>query len=213
MVITAGLVTNKLLIHFSVITSLIPILVFTLTGIFEASCVALIISFASSGFTLYSSFRYMFIIGVDGIDLASTTGALEYGGKVVEVRPWMDCDKIGYGKDLIPRIMERGCFISENYDKRGNTKWVKTQFQLRNRIISGMSKAVIIIEARPKGGSMRQIEYALKRGKPVLIWKPVTSDQEIHKAYRIYVRRGAIPFNDIHELKEKLWKIIEATTS
>jgi len=143
-----------------------------------------------------------------GIDLGATEGALNYGGRVVEVRPWMDYDTINYGRDLVAKVLKNGCFIAENYCKKEGLSWIKMQFQLRNRIISGMSKAVIIVEARPKGGSMHQIEYAIKRGKPVLIWKPNSKSKEIYEAYRIYRKEGAIVFNDIYELEGKLEGIL-----
>ncbi len=156
---------------------------------------------ARRGFILVTGFAR-------GIDFGATKGALEEGGTVVEVRPWMDYDTIGYGKELVLEILKNGCFISENLSKIDRIKWIRMMFQLRNRIIAGMSKIVIIVEARPKGGSMHQIEYAIKRNKPVLIWKPNVKDEEILKAYRIYRRRGATPFNDISDLDEKIRKIL-----
>ncbi len=153
---------------------------------------------------------YFLVTGLArGIDLEATIGVLESRGYVIEVRPWMDYDKIEYAKNIIPEIMERGCFIAENYSKKDNTPWIKKMFQLRNRIIAGMSKIVIVVEAKPKGGSMHQIEYALKRNKPVLIWRQTPSkDKEIYEAYRIYKKRGAVEFKDLDELELKIEQFI-----
>ena len=77
------------------------------------------------------------------------------------------------------------------------------QFQLRNRIIAGMSHVVVIVEARKPGGSMHQIEYALKRRKPVLIWKLKTGyHQEFVRAHEEFVRRGAREYETIDDVLE-----------
>lgn len=58
----------------------------------------------------------------------------------------------------------RGGIISENIPK-GNA--VKSSFPIRNRLISGLSDLIIVVEAREKSGSMITVRHALEQGKEV----------------------------------------------
>lgn len=183
----------------------------TLKNLNEAPCIAVVGTrrCSDAGFLmaknigkLIAKMKFILVTGfAKGIDTGATQGAIEANGKVIEVRPWIDPIGPAYNRDLIPKILKNGCFIAENFKMRNNSSWIKMQYQLRNRIISGISKLVIIVEARPKGGSMHQVEYALKRKKPVLIWKP-QNNTEFREAYRTYTSQGAKSFKTLEELEE-----------
>lgn len=65
---------------------------------------------------------------------------------------------------LIARICEQGAIISEHLP---GTPPVRTYFPARNRILSGMADAVIIVEASLKSGSMITASYAADQGRDV----------------------------------------------
>ncbi|GKX28996.1 DNA processing protein DprA [Vallitalea longa] len=100
-----------------------------------------------------------------GIDTAAHKGALEGGGKTYAV---LGCGvNICYPKEnymLMNKISENGALISEfpvnQIPKAGN-------FPLRNRIISGISDGVLIVEAASKSGSLITADQALEQGKDV----------------------------------------------
>ena len=83
---------------------------------------------------------------------------------------------VGNGIDIIyPRenkyleekiIKSGGCIISE-YPL--GTKPEKFNFPARNRIISGLSKGVLVIEARAKSGTLITIDFALQQGRDVYV--------------------------------------------
>ncbi len=100
-----------------------------------------------------------------GIDKCAHKGALRAGGKTIAV--------LGCGVDICyPRsnieiymdIQKTGCIISELPPE---TKPLSYNFPLRNRIISGLSDIVIVIEASEKSGSLITADFALEQGKDV----------------------------------------------
>lgn len=101
-----------------------------------------------------------------GIDTFAHISCLSAGGKTIAV--------LGSGFEYIyPKenielckeiIKDGGCIITE-YEP--NIKPIGSNFPLRNRIISGLSDGVIVVEAREKSGSLITVDYALEQGKEV----------------------------------------------
>jgi DNA processing protein len=98
-----------------------------------------------------------------GIDAAAHTGALEtgtvavLGGGVDDVYPPDNAD-------LYDRIVERGCVVSESpMGARAQAR----DFPRRNRIISGLSRGVIVVEAELKSGSLITARLAAEQGRDV----------------------------------------------
>jgi DNA processing protein len=101
-----------------------------------------------------------------GVDSAAHRGALAAGGITIAV--------LGSGVDVIyPRehtalaaqIDERGAVISELVPGTPPTPFF---FPLRNRIISGLSRAIVVVEANEKSGSLITARCALDQGRDVL---------------------------------------------
>jgi DNA processing protein len=101
-----------------------------------------------------------------GVDSAAHRGALSAGGLTVAV--------LGCGADVVyPREHDRlaldiqasGAIVSELAPGTAPQKW---WFPLRNRIISGLSRAVVVIEAGEKSGSLITARCALEQGRDVL---------------------------------------------
>ncbi|MCX7913049.1 MAG: DNA-processing protein DprA [Thermodesulfovibrionales bacterium] len=113
---------------------------------------------ASSGFTIVSGLA-------TGIDATSHKGALMVGGRSIAVlgsgvdRPY-PYQNIGLYKDLI----EKGCVLSEF---PMGTPPYKENFPRRNRIISGLSLGVVIVEATRDSGSLITAKYAIEQNKEV----------------------------------------------
>ena len=64
-------------------------------------------------------------------------------------------------RDIYRRIMEKGIVISEYGLDENPLAW---HFPMRNRIISGLCDAIIVVEAREKSGSLITAERALEQG-------------------------------------------------
>jgi DNA processing protein len=100
-----------------------------------------------------------------GIDSASHRGALEAGGKTVAVLgSGVDVIYPAENKSLAKKIMESSAVISEFPMGTGPTP---QNFPIRNRIISGLSLGVVIVEAAEFSGSLITARLALEQNREV----------------------------------------------
>lgn len=70
-------------------------------------------------------------------------------------------------KELAKMILETGGAIVSEYPL--GTKPEKMNFPARNRIISGMSKGIVVIEAKEKSGTLITVDFALEQGRDVFV--------------------------------------------
>lgn len=137
-----------------------------------------------------------------GIDKYSHIGALEAGGSTIGV--------IGCGldyiypyenKNLYERIIKNNGLIITEYIV--GTKPNKINFPARNRIISGLSKGVIVVEAKEKSGSLITADFALEQGKEVFAI-PGNIDNINSKGTNELIKQGAIIATDCRDIIETL---------
>lgn len=101
-----------------------------------------------------------------GVDKLSHQSCLSAGGKTVAVLAHgLDMIYPKENKALADRILLNGGILMSEYPV--GTKADKFRFVNRNRLIVGMSKAVVIYECDAKGGTMHNVEYATQQKKPI----------------------------------------------
>lgn len=104
-----------------------------------------------------------------GIDKYAHLGALESEiGKTIAVLGCGVADEDVYpyqNKRVFERILETGGAIVSEYGI--GAKPEKQHFPARNRIISGLSDKVIVVEAKKRSGSLITANWALEQGKDV----------------------------------------------
>lgn len=132
-----------------------------------------------------------------GIDSIAHVSALDSGGRTIAV--------LGSGVDVIyppehrnlaKRIVENGALISDYYP---GTPPDARNFPPRNRIISGLSTAVVVIEAGERSGALITAEFAAIQGREVFaVPGPVYSPRS--KGTNRLIRDGALPLVDFKEL-------------
>ena len=100
-----------------------------------------------------------------GIDARAHEGALEADGPVVGV---LGCGvDVPYPKEnakLCDEVAERGCLLSEYVP---GTRPLRGNFPMRNRIMSGLCRAVVVAEAGVKSGALITADHALAQGRDV----------------------------------------------
>ena len=101
-----------------------------------------------------------------GIDAAAHKGVVDSGGKTIAVLG--SGIKNIYPKDHIPlarEIIKLGGAIISEYPLY--SKPLAYHFPVRNRIVSGLSHGVLLIEAREKSGTLITVSHALNQGREV----------------------------------------------
>ena len=99
-----------------------------------------------------------------GIDASAHEGALP-SGTVAVLGGGIDDIYPPEHRGLYDRIVETGCVVSEN--EPGRTA-VARDFPRRNRIIAGLSRAVVVVEAELRSGSLITARLAAEQGREVL---------------------------------------------
>lgn len=102
-----------------------------------------------------------------GIDAQAGWGAIHAGGRTVAVLGGgVDVIYPAENRNLYRAVEERGCILSEYPPHTKPSQW---SFPQRNRIVSGLSCAVLVVEAPKKSGTMITARYASEQGRDVFV--------------------------------------------
>jgi DNA processing protein len=125
-----------------------------------------------------------------GVDGEAHRGALEASGATVAVLGCgIDRDYPRAHADLARRIAENGVIASEYPPGVQPAPW---RFPARNRIVAGLSRAVVVIEARERSGALITAEFALEEGREVLA-VPGEITSALSAGTNALLRQGAAP--------------------
>jgi DNA processing protein len=100
-----------------------------------------------------------------GIDTIAHQAAIEAGGRTIAVLPCgADYVYPERNRMLAKRIADSGSLVSEF---PLGQRPIPALFPVRNRVISGMARGVVVVEAGATSGSLLTVEYALDQGRDV----------------------------------------------
>jgi DNA processing protein len=136
-----------------------------------------------------------------GIDSSAHRGALSAGGLTVAV--------LGCGVDVVyPRenqrlwqeIVNSGAVVSEFPPGTAPQPW---HFPVRNRIISGLSKATVVVEAGEKSGALITADLALEQGREVLA-VPGSIASAMSRGPNRLIKNGARLVEGVEDILEEI---------
>jgi DNA processing protein len=121
-----------------------------------------------------------------GIDTAAHTGALETGTAAV-VAGGIDVVYPAENQALYDDIVARGVVLSESPP---GMEPIARHFPRRNRLVSGLSLGVVVVEAAPRSGSLITARLALEQGREVFAVPGSPLDPRARGANNL-IRQGA----------------------
>lgn len=136
-----------------------------------------------------------------GIDAAAHEGALEGSGATIAVvGTGADLFYPSRNRDLAERIARDGCIVSE-YPL--GTPPTPSNFPKRNRIISGLSAGVLVVEAAAQSGSLITARVAGEQGREVFAL-PGSIHAPLAKGCHVLIREGARLVETVGEILEAM---------
>jgi len=160
---------------------------------------------AASGVTVVSGLAR-------GIDAVAHKAALDKGGRTIAVLGCgIDIDYPRGSGELKRRIIDSGALLSE-FDP--GTPPLPRNFPSRNRIISGVSLAVVVVQSRRRSGSLITARWALDQGREVMA-VPGRADDPLSEGPVALMKDGAAPVCNSDDILRALGltSIIEQTSA
>ncbi|NNE84427.1 MAG: DNA-protecting protein DprA [Alphaproteobacteria bacterium] len=152
--------------------------------------------------------RYVIVSGLArGIDGAAHRGALEASGSTIAVMAGgVDVIYPPEHEDLYAEILATGAIVSELPPGR---RPQAAHFPRRNRIISGLSLGVVVVEAATRSGSLITARMALEQGREVFAVPGSPLDPRSRGANRL-IRDGAILTESVADIRSGLAPMLAA---
>ncbi len=141
--------------------------------------------------------------GALGVDASAHKGALRAGGGTVVVLG-CGCD-VHYpaaNDSLFLSVIRRGGALVSEY--LPGTPPARYRFPMRNRIISGMSAGVVVVEAGPDSGALITVSAALEQGREVMVVPGNVTSRQSLGCLRL-LREGAWPVAGAEDVIGWLW--------
>jgi len=161
----------------------------------EAVVEKLIPGLVRAGMTIVSGFMY-------GVDAKAHEVCIENGGLTVAV--------LGSGVNVLcPRgsgglyekVLKSGGLVMSEYEPE--TEAVIWRFPQRNRIVAGLSRAVLVVEGGEKSGTLITARLGAEQGKSVMVVPgPITSSMSV--GVNELIRKGAVPVTKAEDILEEL---------
>ena len=146
---------------------------------------------AAAGITIVSGFMY-------GGDEAAHSTCVKAGGRTIAVMPCgIDLIFPPQQKELYQEILNNNGLIISEYEP--GFKPVNYSFVQRDRIVAGLSRAVLVTEAALNSGSLITANYAKKYGRKIFAL-PGQITSEVSKGTLMLIKEGAEPVTEANDI-------------
>jgi DNA processing protein len=146
---------------------------------------------AAAGVTIVSGFMY-------GGDEAAHSAAVKCKGKTIAVMPCgIDLIHPANQKELYQKILDTGGLIVSEYE--GVAQPQNFTYIQRDRIVAGLSKAILVTEAALNSGSLISASYAKKFGRKIFAL-PGQITSEVSKGTIKLIKEGAEPITEAKQI-------------
>lgn len=153
---------------------------------------------AKNGFTVVSGMA-------EGIDTESHAATMKAGGRTIAVLgTGIDVIYPQKNRDLYKEILTAGLVVSEYPTK---TPPDRTHFPRRNRIIAGMSRAILVMEAPLKSGALITATYANEFGRDVYALPGRVDDYPSQGCLKLLTQGASLILKELDELLKMLGAI------
>ena len=128
--------------------------------------------------------------GAAGVDAAAHEAAIRAGGHTLAVfGTGLDVLYPSENRRLFARILEAGgAHVSQFRDDQAGAQWT---FPERNRVVSGMSRAVVVVQAQSGSGALITADHAFAQGRKVMA-VPGDVRSALSAGPHALLRRGAV---------------------
>ena len=142
-------------------------------------------------YTIVSGFMY-------GVDTQAHKTCLENKGKTVAVLGCgLDCLTPAENDSLYTKVLESGGLVVSEFEPKQEAKlWT---FPYRNRIVAGLSQAVLVVEAGENSGSLVTARWAFQQKKKVLA-VPGMITASLSKGTNWLIRNGAMLVTSVNDV-------------
>lgn len=163
---------------------------------YALSCASIIsYELARQGVTVISGFAR-------GIDSAAHNAALRGDGQTIAVLGCgLEYDYPKNSRKFKERIAENGAVISEYFP---NTKPFPENFKVRNRIVSGLSNGIVVVQAGKRSGTLNTVAHGSAQGKDIFVVPPHDIFSEAYAGNVGLLRDGAIPVYSVKDILTNL---------
>ncbi len=136
----------------------------------------------------------------EGIDASAHRGALESGQTIAVIGSGLKFQFPATNRDLYKEIFEKGVVITEfSPDVHPD----KSTFPIRNRIIAGLARGVVVVESKVSGGSMITANLAVDYNREVFAVPGRATDTNSQGPNKL-IRQGAKLISSASDIVEEL---------